>query len=797
MPQPAPLEQREQPPRRTARARLPIVLLWGLGAGALGLLLNRVELTLVPAVQLIFGPLPVLAAAVLLGPVGGGLAGGLAGLTTFLMWKHPWAWLGMALEGAAVGALSRRVRPLPAVFLYWLFGAPYILLAYHFGAGVPLVDAGVVALKQGFNSLLAMLIVYVPLLLPVVRRQVRPWLPAPLRQMRLAGTLSAALMLGTVLPLVAVGAAEGRSRYAAERRRLDEQNLASARIVADTVGRSLAAAQRSATILTGVLEDELAREGRLPEPARLQGLLARWVDNTPSLTGAYVGDAQGRVLARYPPISDQGLEGLQYADRDYFRELQRTHRPALTGVFVGRTVPGPVVAAVAPVLQGGRLVGYVALGLDVRTLAQLARARILEGQRARLVDPRGFIVVDSAGAPAAEGGVGPAGALTTVRNLPLGAALARAQPGRPAEYSAEAGAITLRRVRASSAFALEPLPQLGWQVVVEQPLGFLDRAALTAYAALLVILGLALLGMAVGARALSRVLARPLEAVSDAAQRLARGERSARAGGDAAQGSLELARLGAAFDAMADQLGSQLEALERARRERDQFLSVASHELKTPLATLKAQVQLLQRRLPESEAQTVPRLVRQLDRITRLVNLMLDVSELESGRLRLERRPFALDGAVRDAAERRLAGSPLHLLRLRLQPVSLTGDAPRLEQLVHNLVDNAVKFSPEGGAVEVSLEVQDGAGAPEAVLSVADRGVGLEAQGEALLQRFPGGQQRSVARVAGLGVGLFFCREVAERHGGRIQVSPRAGGGTRATVWLPLAPPAPEGAATV
>jgi signal transduction histidine kinase len=86
----------------------------------------------------------------------------------------------------------------------------------------------------------------------------------------------------------------------------------------------------------------------------------------------------------------------------------------------------------------------------------------------------------------------------------------------------------------------------------------------------------------------------------------------------------------------------------------------------------------------------------------------------------------------------------------------VVGDAPRLEQLLHNLVDNAVKFSPEGGPVEVTLEAQGG----EAVLSVADRGVGL-----------------------------FFCREVAERHGGSLSLRPREGGGAVATLRLPLAAP--------
>src|SRR5918998_224840 len=73
----------------------------------------------------------------LTGLVAGGLAGGIAGLTTFLLWGHPWAWLGMALEGAAVGVLSRRLPPVRAVLLYWLFGLPYVVVAYALGPQVP------------------------------------------------------------------------------------------------------------------------------------------------------------------------------------------------------------------------------------------------------------------------------------------------------------------------------------------------------------------------------------------------------------------------------------------------------------------------------------------------------------------------------------------------------------------------------------------------------------------------------------------------------------------------------------
>ena len=112
----------------------------------------------------------------------------------------------------------------------------------------------------------------------------------------------------------------------------------------------------------------------------------------------------------------------------------------------------------------------------------------------------------------------------------------------------------------------------------------------------------------------------------------------------------------------------------------------------------------------------------------------------------------------------------------------MLGDPERLEQLIYNLVDNAVKFSPEGGPVEVSTEVVG----DEVHVRVADRGVGLaSAQTGGDVTRFSRGHDPRVTRVTGLGVGLYFCRKVAEQHGGSLELHPRADGGTVASVRLP------------
>ena len=163
----------------------------------------------------------------------------------------------------------------------------------------------------------------------------------------------------------------------------------------------------------------------------------------------------------------------------------------------------------------------------------------------------------------------------------------------------------------------------------------------------------------------------------------------------------ELNQLAETFDRMAWQLSRQLEAIESTSREKDAFLSIASHELKTPLTALKAQVQLLRRKLGDEHAQRLDNVSRQVDRVTRLVNQLLDASQLGQEQLPLQRTRMDLSEVVRRVGESLVSASPLHTLELEAEPVVGEFDELRLEQVVHNLVSNAIKYSPTGGAIEV------------------------------------------------------------------------------------------------
>jgi PAS domain S-box-containing protein len=217
---------------------------------------------------------------------------------------------------------------------------------------------------------------------------------------------------------------------------------------------------------------------------------------------------------------------------------------------------------------------------------------------------------------------------------------------------------------------------------------------------------------------------------------------------------------------------------------RDVFLSVASHELKTPLTSLMISVQSLLRRRERGESADLASLGRPLDTIGRqgqklaaLINQLLDLSRIDAGKLLLQRKRIDLAALVREICQG--ARRAIHLR----SPDRLTAevDPLRFEQLLTNLIDNAIKYSDETAHIDVALE-QVASGA--ITLAVTDRGVGIPAeQLEHVFERFY--QVPSRCDRGGLGLGLYITRQIAELHGGTITAESPLEGGTRVRVTLP------------
>jgi PAS domain S-box-containing protein len=231
------------------------------------------------------------------------------------------------------------------------------------------------------------------------------------------------------------------------------------------------------------------------------------------------------------------------------------------------------------------------------------------------------------------------------------------------------------------------------------------------------------------------------------------------------------------------------EAILEADRRKDEFLAMISHELRNPLSAILNASELLGRRtgVPDAaSSKTLTVIRRQTEQLTRIVDDLLDISRLNAGKLTLERTALDLAGLV-DRCIKELGGRRLfeqHRLELGLESAPVNGDAARLEQVVTNLLTNALKYTPAGGTIAVKVETEGG----EAFLSVKDTGVGIAPE---LLPRifdlFVQSARALDRRDGGLGVGLSIVRRLVEAHGGRADAtSDGPNRGAEFVVRLPL-----------
>ncbi|HEV2125993.1 MAG TPA: PAS domain-containing sensor histidine kinase [Chloroflexota bacterium] len=251
---------------------------------------------------------------------------------------------------------------------------------------------------------------------------------------------------------------------------------------------------------------------------------------------------------------------------------------------------------------------------------------------------------------------------------------------------------------------------------------------------------------------------------------------------------------------LAQEQAARAEA-EAALRIREEFLSVAAHELKTPLTTLLGSVQGVRRladqgKMDSDRARRVLATAeRQASRLARLVTQLFDVSQLESGKLVLDRQVVDLGQLVREAVEDARVAAPRRQLVLRsprTSRVEAAVDPLRMEQVVRNLLDNAVKYSPDDQKIDVAVAQPS----PEVVrISVRDRGIGIPPEHRARVfeRLYQAHSGREAGYRSGMGIGLYVAREIVELHGGRIQTESPRGGGTRFVVTLPRTPVAQHG----
>ena len=279
-------------------------------------------------------------------------------------------------------------------------------------------------------------------------------------------------------------------------------------------------------------------------------------------------------------------------------------------------------------------------------------------------------------------------------------------------------------------------------------------------------------GLFVAKRAL-----RPVAEVTDTARAISlSGDFGARV--DAGRAHDEVGDLALAFNEMLGALEENHQALQR-------FLGDASHQLRTPLTVIRANLDLLQRPgvPPDERAEILADARDEADRMGRLIGDLLSLARAESG-ARLDFAPVELDALLVESIRRQhQAASHVRMSVSSVEPAIVDGDRDRLRELLGILLDNAARYTPEGGRVTASLEIHEG----RAVIVVEDTGIGLDAEDRAqLFERLYRGRRARELRPSGTGLGLAIANWIVESHGGTIELLDRDGGGTIARVGLPM-----------
>ena len=273
---------------------------------------------------------------------------------------------------------------------------------------------------------------------------------------------------------------------------------------------------------------------------------------------------------------------------------------------------------------------------------------------------------------------------------------------------------------------------------------------------------------------LARGLTRPLREMAGASARMARGDYAVRV--DDAGRRDEVGELARAFNVMAAELA------ETDRQRRDLVANV-SHELRTPISALRAKLENVADGVEPFDDQTARTVLRQVERLGRLVAQLLDLSRLESQAAELHPRPFPVWTVLEQAArEARLHAPDGVELTVQAEPdLTVEGDPDRIHQVVANLVENAVRHSPHPGRVAVGAYAENGT----VRIEVADEGPGIPAEeAERVFERF---YRADAARSGdgGAGLGLAIARWIVDLHGGSIRVEPAEPRGCRMVVELP------------
>jgi signal transduction histidine kinase/ActR/RegA family two-component response regulator len=608
------------------------------------------------------------------------------------------------------------------------------------------------------------------------------------------------LALGTLLPVVLFAAGLAVVQAQQERQTFERGMRAGVVAIASAIDAELGA---TVAALRTLAESQVLADGELERfhdlALRVKNLNRNWV--TVILAGA---DGLQQVDATRP----YGAEKLRIAETASFEAVLRSLQPAIGSLSTGSDGLRQAFSVRVPVLREGRLAYVLTALVDPMAISHILREQGMpEDWVASVVDLRLLQVVRLYQGQVQVGvTVAPAFHAALTSGATEGAYGGTTLEGTPSY-------VTWRR----SAFS-------GWSVGIGVPAKNVDASAWR-----FLVIGLLGVGLSVAlalllARLLARRISEPVALLAAQARALRRGDdnsslrhaqpegpslpssdeqtaptEAARRGdapGSTSEGLRELRELQRALDDAAEAmhaLGRARAQAEDANRAKDEFLAMLGHELRNPLSAITTAAQVLRMRpegAPAILAQGV--LQRQTVHMTKLVDDLLDASRVSHGKIELERRPLDFAALVQRVAVQVVGSSPKHHLDLRLEPAWVSGDDTRLEQIVTNLLSNAVRYSPDGGGIQLALA----RAADRVLLIVRDEGVGMSVE---LLPRifdlFVQGGRGAARSQGGLGIGLTLAHRLAELHDGRLEAhSAGEGQGSMFTLTLPSIEP-PSGIA--
>lgn len=231
----------------------------------------------------------------------------------------------------------------------------------------------------------------------------------------------------------------------------------------------------------------------------------------------------------------------------------------------------------------------------------------------------------------------------------------------------------------------------------------------------------------------------------------------------------------------------EIEFRKQAERKKDEFISIASHELKTPLTSVKGYMQLLGRSVEKGDILTVKKHLTkaqvQLEKLNELIADLLDISKIESGKLKFNKKSFSIDCLLDNVVDIIRQSNPeFHIVRKGEIGKEIFADEMRIEQVIINFLTNAIKYSPGTNEIQINASLEG----DKIYLGVKDFGIGIDPKlHKSVFDKFYRVEETSI-HFQGLGIGLYISAEIVRRHKGEVGVKSRLGEGSEFYFILPL-----------